>query len=94
VLALVTRAPQGGLLLLLLAVGSAIIGTLVHLITLPVELDASFNKALPALASGKHVFPSDLPHARRILRAAALTYVAGSMASLLNLARWLTVLRR
>jgi len=31
---------------------------------------------------------------RRILRAAALTYVAGSLASLLNLARWLAFLRR
>lgn len=92
-LALVTRTPQAGGVLLVLAVASAGLGTLVHLLTLPVELDASFGKALPLLAAGK-LHPPDLPHARRILRAAAFTYVAGSLASLLNLARWLAVLRR
>jgi uncharacterized protein len=89
-----TRAPQAGLLCLGLAIGSAALGTVVHLITLPVELDASFNKALPMLESGRHLHGPDLPHARRILTAAALTYVAGSLGSLLNLARWLAVLRR
>lgn len=92
-LALVTRMPQTGGLMLVLAVASAALGTLVHFATLPVELDASFGKALPLLAAGRLHTP-DLPHARRILRAAAFTYVAGSLASLLNLARWLTVLRR
>lgn len=91
--ALLTRTPQVGGAMLLLAVSSAALGTLVHLVTLPVELDASFGKALPLLAAGR-LHPPDLPHARRILRAAALTYVAGSLASLLNLARWLAVLRR
>ena len=70
------------------------LGTLVHLVTLPVELDASFNKALPILENGNYLRSGDLPHARKILRAAALTYVAGSLASLLNLARWLAFLRR
>jgi hypothetical protein len=32
--------------------------------------------------------------AERILRAAALTYVAGAMAGLVNFWRWLQVLRR
>lgn len=91
---LLTRMPQGGLLLLLLAVGSAALGTLVHLVTLPVEFDASFNKALPMLEGGQHLHGGDVPHARRILTAAALTYVAGSLASLLNVWRWLAVLRR
>ena len=36
----------------------------------------------------------DLTHAEKILKAAALTYVAGSLASLLNLGRWIAVLRR
>ena len=31
---------------------------------------------------------------RRVLRAAAFTYVASSLAALLNLARWLAFLRR
>jgi len=94
VIMLVTRLPQAGFLALLLAVATMTLGSLVHLLTLPVELDASFNKALPILDSGDYLHPGDLPHARRILKAAALTYVAASLASLLNLGRWLAVLRR
>ncbi len=91
---LLTRAPGAGLLLLLVGLGSMLIGTLVHLITLPVEFDASFNKALPILTDGHYLHATDLPHANRILRAAAMTYVAASLASLLNLGRWLAILRR
>jgi Zn-dependent membrane protease YugP len=94
ILMLLTRMPQLGLLMLLIAVASMLLGTLVHLVTLPVELDASYGKALPMLEQGGYLLDGDLPHARRILKAAALTYVAGSMASLLNLGRWLMVLRR
>jgi Zn-dependent membrane protease YugP len=90
----VTRIPQVSLMMLLIGVGSMALGTLVHLVTLPVELDASFKKALPILKKGNYLQEGDLPHARRILKAAALTYVAGSLASLLNLARWLAILRR
>ncbi|NND55436.1 MAG: zinc metallopeptidase [Gammaproteobacteria bacterium] len=90
----VTRAPQAGAAVLLLGVGSMLLATLVHLVTLPVELDASYGKALPILRDGNYLHDGDMKYARRILRAAALTYVAGSLASLLNLGRWLTVLRR
>ena len=58
------------------------------------EFDASFNKALPILEDGQYLQEGDLPHARRILKAAAYTYVAASLASLLNIGRWLAVLRR
>ncbi|HEY9199264.1 MAG TPA: zinc metallopeptidase [Gammaproteobacteria bacterium] len=83
-----TRLPSSGLLLLagIASIGSA---ALIHLITLPVEWDASFKRALPLLEAGRYIPESDLPAARRILRAAALTYVAGALASLLNLWRWL-----
>ncbi|MCP4431231.1 MAG: zinc metallopeptidase [Gammaproteobacteria bacterium] len=64
-----------------------------HLLTLPVEIDASFNKALPILESG-YLDEDQKPAARRILRAAAWTYVAASLATLLNFWRWLAVLRR
>lgn len=64
-----------------------------HLLTLPVEIDASFNKALPILESG-YLDDTQKPGARRILRAAAWTYVAASLATLLNFWRWLAVLRR
>jgi Zn-dependent membrane protease YugP len=91
---LVARLPQISVLMLLLAVLTMALGTLVHLVTLPVELDASYGKALPILEEGDYLQPGDLPHARRILKAAALTYVAGSLASLLSLGRWIAILRR
>jgi Zn-dependent membrane protease YugP len=94
ILLLVTRLPQAGALVLLLGVASMALGTVVHLVTLPVELDASYGKALPMLEEGDYLYDGDLPHAQKILKAAALTYVAGSLASLLNLGRWLAVLRR
>ena len=91
--ALVTRAPSMGLMLLIAGVGSMFIAALVHMVTLPVELDASFNKALPILREG-YVSKDDEPKVRKILRAAAFTYLAGSLASLLNLWRWIAILRR
>lgn len=91
---LMTRAPGLGLGFVVIAIGSMFLGTLVQLITPPVELDASFGKALPVLRDGHYLHEGDLPHAQRILQAAALTYVAASLASLLNIGRWLAVLRR
>jgi len=60
----------------------------VHAVTLPVELDASFRKALPVLEGGGYLAPADLPAARRVLRAAALTYVASALVTLINVIRW------
>ncbi|NOX09254.1 MAG: zinc metallopeptidase [Gammaproteobacteria bacterium] len=88
-----TRAPALGGFLLAVGIGSMFMAALVHLVTLPVEIDASFNKALPILESG-YIETEDIPKVRRILRAAALTYLAGSLASLLNLWRWIAILRR
>jgi uncharacterized protein len=63
----------------------------VHLATLPTEFDASYRRALPTLE--KHLQPEDMPGARRVLRAAALTYVAAALASLLDVLRWLRLMR-
>lgn len=91
--AIVMRHPAGllvefvaGLLILSLSV-------IVHLSTLPVEYDASFNRALPVLKAGHYIPDRDMPAARSILRAAAFTYVAAALMSLINIARWLRVLR-
>ncbi len=92
-LALLAHAPSPALVSVL---GGFLImgfGVVVQLVTLPVELDASFRKALPVLEAG-YLEAEQVPAARRILRAAAWTYVAASLASLLNFWRWLTVLRR
>jgi len=71
-----------------------VIPVVVHLVTLPVEFDASFNKALPVLLAGRYIPPDDEAAARRILTACALTYVAVALASIFNLWRWLRVFRR
>jgi len=90
---LISRAPSSGLLMAVIGIGSMLLATLVHLVTLPVEIDASFGKALPLLIEGQYIRPQDEPAVRRILRAAAFTYVAASLASLLNLWRWFRILR-
>jgi Zn-dependent membrane protease YugP len=68
--------------------------TLVHLATLPTEFDASFNRALPLLDEQRVLKKVDRPHARRLLTAAALTYVSASLMSLLNIARWWATVQR
>ncbi len=93
VIALLTRLPRLGLLMFLVGVATFATSVMVHLVTLPVEWDASFRRALPILAANDFIRPEDRPAARSILTACALTYVAGSLASLLNLWRWI-VLRR
>ena len=93
-LGMLSRAPSVGVLMFvggLLSLGTS---TLVHLVTLPTELDASFGRALPILVNGRILKPVDRPHARRLLTAAAFTYVAASLMSLLNIARWFALLRR
>jgi len=94
VVALLTRSPLSGVTMLVLGIGSIAVGTLVHLITLPVEWNASFERALPTLKEGEYLPERHLPHAKKILTAAALTYVAASLASLLSLYRWIAILRR
>lgn len=93
-LGLLSRSPYLAMITALVAVGFIAVGILVHLITLPVEWDASFRRAMPILEAGDYLSPDDYPAAKRILRAAALTYVAAALASLLNFSRWLTILRR
>jgi Zn-dependent membrane protease YugP len=66
---------------------------MLHAYTLPVEFDASFRRALPLLKAGRYIPDRDLPAARQILRAAAFTYVAAAGMSLLDVMRWLRVLR-
>lgn len=88
------RTPTAGLFVLITGMATMGIATLVHLITLPVEWDASFRRALPVLQQGNYLSSNDMQGARRILIAAALTYVAASLASLLNLWRWIAFLRR
>ena len=89
-----TRVPGLGILMFLGGLMTLGTSTLVHLVTLPTEVDASFNRALPMLAENNILKRSDKRHARKILKAAAFTYVSASLMSLLNIARWFAILRR
>ena len=51
-------------------------------------------RALPLLKQHAVLRREDLPRARRLLTAAAFTYVAVALQSLLNIARWWAILRR
>ncbi|BFM14767.1 zinc metallopeptidase [Maricurvus nonylphenolicus] len=63
-----------------------------HALILPEEYDASFGKALPILNEG-YLPPEHMPAARQVLKACALTYVAGALADILSVWRWLAILR-
>tara|TARA_Y100000766_G_C18910430_1_gene608094 strand:- start:143 stop:820 length:678 start_codon:yes stop_codon:yes gene_type:complete len=77
---------------LLLVICSVLVGVLIHLITLNVEIDASFNRAMPIL---KEKIPEEY-HAQcnNVLKAAAFTYVIGALTSFLSLRYlWLLISR-
>ncbi len=90
----ITRAPGLGIVMFAAGFFTLATSSLVHLVTLPTEFDASFGRALPILKEHRILKDVDRPHARRLLTAAALTYVATSLMSLLNIARWWAILRR
>jgi Zn-dependent membrane protease YugP len=77
-----------------IAAGVALLAVrvVVHAATLPVEFDASFAKALPVLERGRYLSGDDLPAARSVLRAAAWTYVAAALVTLLDVARWFRII--
>ncbi|MBQ9897137.1 MAG: zinc metallopeptidase, partial [Synergistaceae bacterium] len=66
-------------------------GSLVfHLVTLPVELDAS-SRALKLLKETGTLTSDELAGARKVLNAAALTYVAAALMSILQLVRLIMI---
>ncbi len=85
------RNPAILVLEIALALGILTCTIIVHIFTLPTEFNASFKKALPVLE--KYLPPEEISGARSVLKAAAFTYVAGALVSLLNVARWLRILR-
>jgi Zn-dependent membrane protease YugP len=93
VLFIIVHSPLVMLLNLGAAVALLSIHVVVHAVTLPVEFDASFSKALPVLEGRRYLSQEDMPAARSVLKAAAYTYVAAALATLLNFARWFRILR-
>ncbi|MBI3773061.1 MAG: zinc metallopeptidase [Gammaproteobacteria bacterium] len=93
VITLLARSPRAAMVMFVLGLAGMALSVLVHLVTLPVELDASFNRALPLLQAGQYLDEQDQVAAQQVLRAAALTYLAASLASLLNVWRWMSLWR-
>lgn len=90
---LLAKAPHVVLIEVMAGVMIFALSILLHAVTLPVEFDASFGRALPVLKAGRYLDDKDMPAAKEILRAAAFTYVAAAAMSLLDVMRWLRVLR-
>ena len=67
-----------------------LIVALFQLVTLPVEFDAS-RRALKIIKSDEYMSPSEYAGAKNMLTAAALTYVAGLVASLLTILRYISM---
>lgn len=63
------------------------------LVTLPVELNAS-RRALALLGERNILLPDEVSGARKVLSAAALTYVAGAVMAVLQLLRLIMISRR
>ena len=94
VIGIITRHPMPFSLLLLLGLSGFIARMLIHAVTLPIEFDASFSKALPLLREGKYISQSNEKAVSQILKAASLTYVSAALADILNLGRWIIILSR
>jgi Zn-dependent membrane protease YugP len=92
-IALVLRHPGGLLIGLVAAVLVNLTAVAMHVVTLPVEFDASFNRALVVLRHGQFIPENEVGAARHILSAAAYTYVASALFDLVNLPRLLRGLR-
>ena len=92
-LGLISQAPSVVFVAILVGVLSQGVAVVVNLVTLPVEFDASFNRALPILEHGGYLSKADLPAAKQVLRACALTYLASSLVSLLGFWRWIRLFR-
>jgi len=66
-------------------IGMALLSFTLQVVTLPVEFDASFKRALPLLEKGRFIHSHDMKPARQLLRAAAFTYVAGLLRTILSI---------
>ena len=93
-IAVLVKVPQVMIAVIVTSLVFQFIGALAYLIVLPEEWDASFNKALPVLIEGEYIEADQQQAVREVLKAAALTYFAAALASMLNIGRWLLILRR
>ncbi len=79
-----------GYYLMLAGIGCFSLATLFQLVTLPVEFNAS-RRAIEGMRECGVLTDNEIPAARKVLSAAAMTYVAALAASLLSLLRLLVI---
>ena len=60
---------------------------LFQLVTLPVEFNAS-RRAVATLQNGMYLYEEEVPAVKKVLGAAAMTYVAAAAVSIANLLRF------
>ena len=79
----------------LINLGILLFGAVVlfQLVTLPVEYNAS-SRAMKTIEQNAILEATEMPGARKVLNAAALTYVAALIVSLLQILRFLAIARR
>lgn len=80
-------------ILLQIGIGLFTLAVFFTIITLPVELNAS-SRAMRALAGGGYLAEDELKGARKVLTAAALTYVAAAAMAVVNLLRMVLLSNR
>ena len=90
---IVLKTPIALALPIIISIVMQIVSALTYLIVLPEEWDASFGKALPILEEG-YIPEEHMPAARTVLKAAAFTYFAAALSSMLNLGYLMLLLRR
>jgi hypothetical protein len=87
----------GGLLeisgLIWAAIGLFAFGVLFQLVTLPLEIDAS-RRAINTITAKGYLVGNEIAGARKTLMAAAFTYLAALLASVIQLLRFLAMARR
>lgn len=76
--------------LLQIGIWAFALAVIFQLITLPVEFNAS-SRALALLQEGRMLGADEIRGARKVLSAAALTYVAAALAAVLQLARFIII---
>jgi len=84
--------PTIGSFLITLGIWAFSFSVLFQLVTLPVEFNAS-HRALIQLREGHMLSDEELKKTRKVLTAAALTYVAGAASALLQLLRLILIAR-
>lgn len=83
---------NAGWYIALVGVGLYVMMLLFQLITLPVEFNAS-KRGLSMLTEGGYIDEEELPGAKKMLRAAAMTYVLAALGSFVTVLRLLSIAR-